>query len=1103
MSEVKCPRCSRFNPPGHEFCTACGTNLQMTDNAERERERQSLASELQSARQQLDRVSDELDRLQGRIDRLEGGPSTPSRPPAQEVQAPVAPQSPAHRPEARPSDDTQREGTTAPATPPYRRPQGTTSTTPATLNRETIVGERPAGYSSRSAEAMPAFGGGWGHLGSYIDWEQALGRNWFAIIGAVALVLGLGFFLKLSFDNNWIGDTGRIALGIVVGTALLATGEYAQRRVPFWAQAVTAGGAAILYLSIYSSYALYELIRPDAALMFLATVVGLAGLLAIRYGSMVIGILGVIGAFIAPVLLGPELPDIRLVLPYILVIDLGILGVATFRNWRWFILMGWIGSYGLFAAGISQFPDYEPVLMQVGLTAMFLIFVGATTLFHILWRRVPGPLDMSLVAINATAFFALTTTILWEEYQAWFGLISLSLSLLYGLIAFAAIRRSGAPSETALIALPMALVFLTLAVPLQFSGVWLTTAWATQGAALIWSGFLLRKKSMRSFGLGALALATIHLLLFGTFADIDAFRPVLNERSPIFVAVIAALYVAGYLFWRNRDLGQEWERLMTPILATAANGLTLLLLSMEAMDFFGIRFTGYGNQQDAINGALLALTVIWSAYASILIGVGLKWRLALARWGGMGLIAVAILKLLVLDTFAVQLDPLTFVPVLNPHFLTYIVVLAPMAVVYYWSWRARSDLPLMEVDALRVLLVALNVVALWGLSQEAIHYFDSRALRPGDQNAINGVFLSLTAIWSIYASLLIAIGLKWRLTLVRWGGLALIAVAVLKLLLLDTFEVILDPSTFIPVLNAHFVTFLVVLSPLAAIAYFFRREIALLSDRESSAFRVLLIAINVVALWGMSLEAVHYFDSRDARIPGLSFDQNATNGMYLALTAIWSVYASILLAVGLRWGMPRVRVGGMALMAAAMIKLLLVDTFAVKLDPYTFVPVLNPHFLTFVLILALMIVLAFAFRRERAELPDGESDAFRALLTALNAIALWALTQETIHYFDSREQRLGLDQDSAKHLTLTVQWAVYGIAAIGVGIVRQSSNVRLAGMALLAIPVIKLFGFDVFLLERGYRVAAFVTLGVLLLGTGLAYQRYSQAVRGFLFGEKE
>ena len=112
------------------------------------------------------------------------------------------------------------------------------------------------------------------------------------------------------------------------------------------------------------------------------------------------------------------------------------------------------------------------------------------------------------------------------------------------------------------------------------------------------------------------------------------------------------------------------------------------------------------------------------------------------------------------------------------------------------------------------------------------------------------------------------------------------------------------------------------------------------------------------------------------------------------------------------------------------------------------------------------------------------------------------MSQEAIHYFDSLEITSGMAQVSAKHLTLTVLWAVYGIAAFGVGIVRQSSRIRLAGMALLALPVIKLFGFDVFLLEQGYRVAAFVTLGVLLLGTGLAYQRYSQALREFLFREK-
>ena len=58
-----------------------------------------------------------------------------------------------------------------------------------------------------------------------------------------------------------------------------------------------------------------------------------------------------------------------------------------------------------------------------------------------------------------------------------------------------------------------------------------------------------------------------------------------------------------------------------------------------------------------------------------------------------------------------------------------------------------------------------------------------------------------------------------------------------------------------------------------------------------------------------------------------------------------------------------------------------------------------------------------------------------------------------------------------------------------------------AGLVLLGLPVLKLFLFDVFLLEQAYRVAAFVTLGALLLATGLAYQRYGTTIKEFFVGE--
>ena len=79
---------------------------------------------------------------------------------------------------------------------------------------------------------------------------------------------------------------------------------------------------------------------------------------------------------------------------------------------------------------------------------------------------------------------------------------------------------------------------------------------------------------------------------------------------------------------------------------------------------------------------------------------------------------------------------------------------------------------------------------------------------------------------------------------------------------------------------------------------------------------------------------------------------------------------------------------------------------------------------------------------------------------------------------------------------------MYAIGIIATGMVRRASAVRLVGLCTLAVPVAKLFVFDVFLLQHGYRVAAFITLGFLLLATGFAYQKYSPALRGFLFGRQ-
>lgn len=752
---IRCPRCDKENPPGVEFCTSCRAPLRgVVSGAAEENlpaeEAPSGADDLREIRQVLVSLTDRVVALEQFQEAL-----------SLEVRGRRSP------------------GLTPPPEP--RPPPEPTASLPSTPAERWAA---PGAPVERPAAQIPK--------GPSIDWEQVLGRNWFAILGAITLVLGAGFFLKLAIESDWIGKTGQIILGIATGVAFLAAGEYTQRRFPAWARAVTGGGIAILYLSIYAAFGFYRLIDPLPAFLFQALVVALSGLLALRYESLVIALMGIAGAFITPLLLPGGLPDRRLLLLYILLVDVGVLGVSTFRNWRWFTLLGLVGSYLLFGLYVGQISADERLLAQAGVTGVFLIFVGATTLFHILWRRIPGPPDMALIALNAIAYYGMTYGLLWDLYQIWFGLITLGLSLFYGLVGYGAIKRSGAPPQVALFVLATALVFLTLAVPLQLSGAWVTVAWAAEGAVLVWVGFVVVSWRMRAFALGVLGITAFRLLFFDTPVGLEGFIPLVNPRFPIFAVSIAAFYVGAYLYSREKGRLANWEINMSFVLGGAANLLTLFILSADIFTYFesqqraALRVALLQESVDAQNNQLLSLTALWTIYAFALLAIGSAKGSSAMRWAGLGLLVFPVLKLILFDTFEVYRDPLTFRLVLNLYFLTFLLVAAVTIFAAYLYRLKREGVADKERYVLPALLVITNALTLWVLSWEAVHFFSSRgvALRADLASAMH---LSLTVLWAVYAIGVIAAGIVRPARRIRLAGMGLLVVPVVKLFLFDVF----------------------------------------------------------------------------------------------------------------------------------------------------------------------------------------------------------------------------------------------------------------------------------------------------------------------------
>jgi uncharacterized membrane protein len=75
------------------------------------------------------------------------------------------------------------------------------------------------------------------------------------------------------------------------------------------------------------------------------------------------------------------------------------------------------------------------------------------------------------------------------------------------------------------------------------------------------------------------------------------------------------------------------------------------------------------------------------------------------------------------------------------------------------------------------------------------------------------------------------------------------------------------------------------------------------------------------------------------------------------------------------------------------------------------------------------------------------------------------------------------------HVALSVLWAVLGVGAFVYGIRANMSEVRVGGLALLAVATVKVFVFDLAALDVAYRVISFIALGLLLLASAWLWQR--------------
>lgn len=469
-------------------------------------------------------------------------------------------------------------------------------------------------------------------------------------LGITAVIIGVGFFIKYAFDNNWIGPAGRVMIGILIGVIIMAIGQWLRKKYLGYSDLLMGGGLVILYVALYASYGFYHLVDPMLAFLGMVLVTAIGVGLSLFNATQTLAFVSFAGGYLAPFMIGQNDIGHWTVFTYVTVLNIGILAILVSKKWTGLIMVGLIATAMHFSSWyFSEYEDSLLVPTLIFVLIQFILFTASSLTRIIIEKLKATELDYFVLGSTALGFADVSYQLLIPEYRPQAAIGAVIIAGFYMAIALLAYREN--PEDRSInIFLPgISVSFLTAAIPIQFSGPWIAAWWLIESLILY---IIASKSSSRGFQVMGVAVYILGLIdLFWYIATYrvpaEGFTVFFNGPFIMIMMAVVVAYMIAFIYYRFGSTSEEIRKRGITVFVVLANILTLYAFTTQIIEYYRAQADIAGYTNALTNTTNTTVSVFWTLYAALLTALGFAKRYVSLRTMGLVLFLITAFKVLI------------------------------------------------------------------------------------------------------------------------------------------------------------------------------------------------------------------------------------------------------------------------------------------------------------------------------------------------------------------------------------------------------------------------------------------------------------------------